>query len=179
MYPLTDYPDSLIQFGAFAELREHVENLPEDLNQILSWDFSGDDAGPADWFALLIHSPRKNKAHQLDTPFDHVEDRARIDAWIRDYVKPRTDRWYGWRKEDHSAISPSNFTTWPGISFRPLDVTEAPAPTRSPADVIADQQTYHMAELQMYRRARRLDERILEALDEAGWAIVPKHEGKH
>lgn len=48
---------------------------------------------------------------------------------------------------------------------------------RTPAEIIADQQIHHTLELRTTGRARRLDERILEALDEAGYEIRKKATG--
>jgi hypothetical protein len=40
------------------------------------------------------------------------------------------------------------------------------------ADIIATEQTYHMVELRTEGRASRLDHRILDAIEAAGYAIV-------
>lgn len=43
---------------------------------------------------------------------------------------------------------------------------------RTPQQIIADEQTYHMFELQTQGKAQRLDERILEALHAEGYELV-------
>lgn len=100
MYPLTDGPDSWTRFDTFAELRDHVEQLPEELNMVTSWFFSynddnTDDPATEPEFAMLVWSPAKGKTHQLAAPYT-ADRRHVIESWIRGYVRARVERWYGW-----------------------------------------------------------------------------------
>lgn len=99
MYPGTDDPDYTEQFDDFTALRECVEGLDEGLNFVVSW-FPSEQEDIAEHgaseFELLIFMPRKSKT----TNFTCVvhNGREEIDAWLNDYVKARTMRWYGWEQ---------------------------------------------------------------------------------
>lgn len=102
MYPLTDYPDYEEKFDTFEQLRAQVESTIEGLNHIVSWLLfrAGDrDLGDGEvpTFHLLLFMPRKSKTTEfLTANFDPDV----VDAWLREYVKPRVLRWYGWPDAD-------------------------------------------------------------------------------